>query len=434
MVKKPNIVLLITHDQGQFAGCYSSSEKPNSLKTPNIDKLAQQGIRFENYFCTAPQCSPSRGSIQTSLYPHQNGLMGLVDRGWTLPPSNKTFPMFLKESGYTTHLLGFQHESFNAFTLGYDTISKRRSEMFYNCHKMNKDYHKFFREHQNDDNPFYVCIGLDQVHRPFRIWKGPEIDPKEVIVPDYLPDNKIVREDLSQFYTSIQGVDDCIGNIDNMLEEYNLKEDTLFIYTTDHGEAYPRAKCTLYDPGIKTLLIMSYPNSDIIGENIVCKQMISNIDLCPTILDLVNGTTPRNIEGRSFLPILKEEKETFRNQIFTEKSFHEIYEPMRSIRTNQYKFIINFEQVDNLYQIPGDMRQDKIGNYFLKLNNTPRSKEELYDLKKDPNEFNNLIEESNYKGIKMDLKSRLFEWMKKTDDPILKGKIKDQRTNAPIKF
>jgi len=433
MKKNPNIIMLITHDQGQFAACYSP-EKPNTLKTPNIDKIAQNGIRFTNYFCTAPQCSPSRGGIQTSLYPHQNGLMGLVDRGWTLPSDNKTLPMYLKERGYSTHLLGFQHESFDAFTLGYDTVSKRRTEMFYNCHKMNKDYQEFFIEHQKDDKPFYVSIGLDQVHRPFRIWKGPEINPKDVIVPPYLPDNEIVREDLAEFYSSIEGVDECIGNIEKMLEETNLKDNTLFIYTTDHGEAYPRAKCTLYDPGIKTLLLMSYPNSNIIGKNLVYDQLISNLDLSPTILDLVSDKIPKKIQGKSFLPLLKGEIDKFRNEIFSEKSFHEKYDPIRSIRTEHYKYIMNFDPPNNSYQIPGDMRQDKIGKYFLKLNNESRSKEELYDLKNDPNEFSNLAENSNYNDIRKDLKSRLFNWMEKTDDPILKGKIEDKRTKAPIKF
>ena len=169
MKEKPNIIIFITHDQGQFLGCYSSPQTPNSLNTPNLDILAENGVRFTNHFCTAPQCSPSRGGIQTSLYPHQNGLMGLVDRGWTLPKRNKTLPMYLKEQGYTTHLMGFQHEVFDAYTLGYDTISKRRSEPLYNCQKMNKNYRNFFEAHQNEENPFYVCIGVTQVHRPFGV-------------------------------------------------------------------------------------------------------------------------------------------------------------------------------------------------------------------------------------------------------------------------
>ncbi|MGB5910675.1 MAG: sulfatase [Promethearchaeia archaeon] len=433
MSKKPNIILFITHDQGQYLGCYNSLQTPNSLKTPNLDEVAKNGVRFTNYFCTAPQCSPSRGSIQTSLYPHQNGLMGLVDRGWTLPEINKTLPMYLKENGYTTHLMGFQHEVFDAYTLGYDTISKRRSEPLYNCQKMNKNYQEFFKTHQNDDNPFYVCIGVTQVHRPFGVWGDP-VDPDSVIIPPFLPDNEIVREDLSQFYGAIQGVDSCIGNIINELEDLDLRENTLFIYTTDHGEAYPRAKCTLFDPGIKTLLLMSWPNSNIIQKSTVYHQMISNIDLLPTVLDLIGAEMPNKVEGRSFLPLLKGQTDIFREEIYSEKTFHEIYDPIRSIRTEKFKFIINFEKSKNLYQIGMDIQQDALGKYMLELINKPRPDRELYDLKNDPNETINLVDDLGYKEIVLELKDKLFNWMKQTKDPILNGKIEDQRKENPRKY
>ena len=433
MKEKPNIIIFITHDQGQFLGCYSSPQTPNSLNTPNLDILAENGVRFTNHFCTAPQCSPSRGGIQTSLYPHQNGLMGLVDRGWTLPKRNKTLPMYLKEQGYTTHLMGFQHEVFDAYTLGYDTISKRRSEPLYNCQKMNKNYRNFFEAHQNEENPFYVCIGVTQVHRPFGVWGDP-VDPNRVRVPPYLPDNEIVRIDLSQFYGAIQGVDTCIGNILKQLENLGLRENTLFIYTTDHGEAYPRAKCTLYDPGLKTLLLMSWPGSDILQWDKVYNQMISNIDLLPTLLELIGAKIPKNIEGRSFLPLLKNEINIFRKEIYSEKSFHEHYDPIRSIRTKEFKFIINFEKSESLYQIGMDIQQDAIGKYMLERIKKPRPNEELYDLKKDPNEILNLIDDPNYKDIVKELRNKLYEWMKRTDDPILKGKIKHLRQEPPIRF
>ncbi len=432
-MNNPNIILYITHDQGQFLGCYNSPQTPNSLNTPNLDKLAENGVRFTNHFCTAPQCSPSRGAIQTSLYPHQNGLMGLVDRGWTLPERNKTLPMYLKEEGYTTHLLGFQHETFDAYTLGYDTISKRRLEPLYNCKKLKKKYEEFFENHQNDDKPFYLCIGDIQVHRPFGIWGDP-INPDSVLIPPYLPDNEIVRNDLSQFYGAIQVVDTCIGNIMNKLDEFGLRENTIFIYTTDHGEAYPRAKCTLYDPGLKTLLLISWPRSNILQKNQVYNQLISNIDLFPTVLDLIGAEIPKNIEGRSFLPLLKGETDKFRNEIYSEKSFHEYYDPIRSIRTEDSKFIINFEKSESLYQIGMDMQQDALGKYMLKLIDNPRPNEELYDLKKDPNEFNNLINDPGYFEITKKLKNKLYEWMNQTDDPILKGKIKDLRQKAPVRF
>jgi len=431
--EKPNIILFITHDQGQFLGCYNSPQTPNSLKTPNLDKLAENGVRFTNYFCTAPQCSPSRGGIQTSLYPHQNGLIGLLDRGWTLPEKNKTLPIYLKEQGYTTHLMGFQHEAFDAYSLGYDTISKRRPEPLYNCQKMNKDYQNFFKAHQNEENPFYVSIGVTQVHRPFGVWGDP-VDPNRVIVPPYLPDSKIVRDDLSQFYGAIEGVDNCIGNILRQLEDLDLRENTLFIYTTDHGEAYPRAKCTLYDPGLKTILLMSWPGSDIFKKNKVYNQMISNIDLLPTLLDLIGAKLPKKIEGKSFLPILNGEIDIFRKEIYSEKSFHEYYDPIRSVRTDNIKFIINFEKSKCLYQLGADMKQDALGKYMLERINKPRPDEELYDLKKDPKEIHNLIDDPNYKDILNESRNKLYEWMKQTKDPILKGKIKDLRKAPPIRF
>ncbi|MFX0021065.1 MAG: sulfatase [Candidatus Hermodarchaeota archaeon] len=433
MNKKPNVILFITHDQGQFLGCYNSPQTPNALNTPNLDKLAENGVRFTNLFCTAPQCSPSRGAIQTSLYPHQNGLMGLVDRGWTLPERNKTLPMYLKEQGYTTHLLGFQHEAFDAHTLGYDTISKRRPEPLYNCKKLKKNYEEFLENHKNDEKPFYLCIGDIQVHRPFGIWGDP-VNPDSVLIPPYLPDNEIVRKDLAQFYGAIQVVDNCIGNIIKKLAEFDLREITLFIYTTDHGEAYPRAKCTLYDPGLKTLLLMSWIGSNIFRKNRVYNQLISNIDLLPTLLDIIGAVLPENIAGRSFLPLLKGETDKFRENIFSEKTFHEYYDPMRSIRTEDYKFIINFEESENLYQLGMDLQQDELGKYMLKLINKPRANEELYDLKNDPNEIHNLIDNYSYKDIARELKDKLYEWMRQTNDPILKGRIKDLRQKPPLRF
>ncbi|MHA1488205.1 MAG: sulfatase family protein [Promethearchaeota archaeon] len=427
MKEKPNIVLFITHDQGQYLGCYDGSQTPNSLQTPNINSLAENGVKFTNYFCTAPQCSPSRGGIQTSLYPHQNGLMGLVNLGWSLPETNKTLPIYLKENGYTTHLLGLQHESLDAHSLGYDTISKRGAEFKYSCKRMENNYFKFFSEHANDDKPFYVNIGTIEVHLPFKAWAEP-VDSNLVKVPPFLPDNEMIRENLAEFYGVIHLVDETIGKILKCLEDTGLIENTLFIYTTDHGLPFPRAKCTLYDPGIKTLLLMSYLKSEIFSRGIVINKMISNIDLLPTILDLIGAKIPKNIEGKSFLPILKDNNQDFRSEIFSEKTYHRIYDPIRAIRTNNYKYIKNFEKLDTLYQIPDDIMREPSGQYMKEIYNKPRSEEELYDLDNDPNETNNLINNPDYIDIATELKKRLFKWMKRTNDPILKGKIKEERT------
>ncbi len=433
MKEKPNIILFITHDQGQFIGCYDSKQTPNSLKTPNLDNVARDGIKFNNYFCTAPQCSPSRGSIQTSLYPHQNGLMGLVDRGWTLPETNKTLPMYLKENGYTTHLLGLQHESMDAQTLGYDTMSKRGHVINYSCNRMKRKYRDFLSEHKNIKKPFYACIGSWEVHRPFGGWGDP-VDPVNVKVPPYLPDNDMIHEDFADYYGAIHIVDETIGRLMEHLESFGLAENTLFIFTTDHGEPFPRAKCTLYDPGIKTSLLMSFPNSDLFSNGKEISQMISNIDLLPTILDYIGAKIPKNIEGESFLKCLRNQAEPFRKEIYTEKTFHEFYDPMRSIRTEKYKYIVNFEKFPALYQIDLFTAPFKTGKYMTELIKKPRPDEELYHLISDPTEMNNLCSNSEYKSIKETLKVKLFRWLKETNDPILQGKIKDLRTDPPKIF
>jgi len=426
MNRKPNIVLFITHDQGQYVGCYDSPQTPNSLNTPNIDKIGYEGVRFTNYFCTAPQCSPSRGSMKTSLYPHQNGLMGLVNRGWTMPEDNKTLAMYLKENGYTTHLLGLQHESLDAKTLGYDTISKRGPEFKYSRGRMEKQYFRFFDEHKDDEKPFFVNIGTIEVHRPFRAWSDP-VNPERVKIPPYLPEDERIREDLSQLYGNIEIVDKTIGKILGYLEEIGIRKNTLFIYTTDHGIPYPRAKCTLYDPGLKILLLVHHPNSELFRGGKVVNSMLSNLDLLPSILDFIGGDIPDNIEGKSFIPILKNECEEIREEIYAEKTYHEIYDPIRGVRTKKYKYIKNFQELDSLFQIPADILLDPAGKAVEGKYQKPRPMEELYDLEKDPDEMNNLINDSEYNEILFDLRTKLNDWMVKTNDPLLEGKVKEEK-------
>ncbi|MHA1671434.1 MAG: sulfatase family protein [Promethearchaeota archaeon] len=427
MNKKPNIILFITHDQGQFLGCYNTPQTPNSLHTPNLDKLAKEGIRFTNNFCTAPQCSPSRGSMQTSLYPHQNGLMGLANRGWNLPDNNKTLPQYMKESGYTTHLVGLQHETNFPEKLGYDTMSKRTKDYKYNINKIEKDFLQFIEMHKADEKPFYANFGTIETHRPFRAWADP-VNASNVKVPPFLPDHEMIRNDIAEFYGTIEKVDILIGKLIDKLYDTNLLEDTLFIYTTDHGSAFPRSKCTLYDPGIKTLLLMNLTSSELFSGGKIYDQMISNIDLLPTLVDLAGGKPPVNIEGNSVLPLLRGEIGEFRNRIFAEKTYHELYDPIRCIRTKNYKMIYNFEPLETLYQIPIDVLKDLSGQFMKDSYKNPRIPEELYDLESDPNETVNLAENPEYKDIIGTLKKDLFNWIKYTNDPILFGKIPKQES------
>jgi arylsulfatase A-like enzyme len=236
------------------------------------------------------------------------------------------------------------------------------------------------------------------------------------------------------FYGIINPVDEVIGKIIEILEKTGLRENTLFIYTTDHGSPFPRAKCTLYDPGIKTLLIMACPNQNLFNGGKVLDQMISNIDLMPTLLDFIGADIPGNIEGKSFLPVLKNTTLPFRSEIFTEKNYHDLYDPMRCVRTKEFKYIRNFEPSEYLYQIPLDIERGLFGQGIKDKIKIQRAEEELYDLKNDPNENTNLINDPTYEAVLIELRQDLVSWMKKTNDPLLRGKIMDGRQQPPKKY
>jgi len=341
--------------------------------------------------------------------------------------------MYLKENGYTTYLLGLQHESIDAKTLGYDTVSKRMKDYKYDTKIMLGEYKIFFEEHKDDETPFFANLGVIEIHRPFNIWSEP-VDPKTVIVPPFLPESDDVREDLGLFYGIINPIDETIGKILEILDNTGLRENTLFIYTTDHGSPFPRAKCTLYDPGIKTLLIMNCPNNVFFQGGKVLEQMISNIDLLPTLLDFIGAEIPEGIEGKSFFPVLKDTNLPFRPEIFTEKNYHDLYDPMRSVRTKEYKYIHNFEPCESLYQMPIDIERSLSGQVLKDKIKLKRPIEEFYELGEDPLELNNLAYIPAYNDVLLEFRLKLHYWMKKTDDPLLKGKMKDERRKPPKKY
>jgi arylsulfatase A-like enzyme len=291
---------------------------------------------------------------------------------------------------------------------------------------MEKQYKRFLEEHKSDGKPFFVNIGTIEVHRPFRAWSEP-VDPSRVEVPPYLPDNEEVRKDIAEFYGNVEIVDKTIGKLITYLEELQLIDNTLFIYTTDHGIPFPRAKCTLYDPGLKTCLIMYHKDSKEFSGCKIINSLLSNIDFLPSVIDYIGGKVPDDIEGRSFIPILRGEAEIIRKEIFAEKTFHEIYDPIRGIRTVDFKYIKNFEDLDTLYQMPQDIIRDPAGQVMKERYIEPRPEEELYDLRKDPEEKNNLISSEGYQELLTQMRAKLKQWMEKTNDPLLKGKVKEKR-------
>ena len=412
----PNFLFIITHDTGDLFGSYSKG-----VNTPNLDQLAHSGVVFTNHYCTAPQCSPSRGSILTGQFPHTHGLMGLANYGWFLN-SEHTIPKELTRHGYSTHLIGLQHEHENPSKLGYQNISDRNVMPWVD--NVTPQVVEFLTKVNEGkiQQPFYCSIGFFDTHRPFIFPDDiSQVSEEDVIIPKYLPDTPEVRSEIANLYSSIKTVDRGIGRILETLRKCSFFEDTIVIFTVDHGPALPRAKCTLYDPGIKTALIINWPSK--IKEGKIQKELLSNIDLFPTILDLSGIPIPKQIQGQSFKNLLLNEKYAEQEYIFAELTYHDIgFNPIRAIRTKEWKFIKNFTPLDYLFEIPDDVIESPSAKAWLNYHPeyyTPRSKEELYDLKNDPMEQINLAEDSQYQTIKLELEKKLITCLKVTNDPIL---------------
>ncbi len=263
-MKRPNIIFMITHDTGRYLGTYG-----HQVETPNLDKLAENGVRFDQYYCPAPQCSPSRGSILTGKYPHNNGLIGLAHLGFHINEGETTTPNELRKAGYETSLIGFSHETIgeeefgqysSTYKLGFDryeAIEGARSP------RVADKTIEFLKEKadKDDDQPFYANVGFWETHRSFDEYEPLADDVDSINVIDYLPDTPNIRKDLSQFHGSVKVLDEAVGRIMHALEETGLSDNTIVIFTTDHGIAFPRAKGTMKDAGLETALIFLQPST-----------------------------------------------------------------------------------------------------------------------------------------------------------------------------
>jgi N-sulfoglucosamine sulfohydrolase len=425
---RPNIVMVITHDTGQNIGCYEGC----SVSTPNLSRLAAEGIVFNNYFCTAPQCSPSRGSIITGRYPHQHGIMGLTHRGWELNQEEKTLGMYFQDSGYRTYLFGLQHESSDATRLGYETVCNTAVKAEDVSHLVADFIHQEGKDISCglQKEPFFAMVGFWETHRPFNRPGYEYIDPEGIELPPYLPDTPGIRQDVARFYGQVKAVDAAIGVIRQAIQDARLDENTVFIFTTDHGPAFPRAKGTLYDPGTKTALVMRCPEG--IQTGVICDELLSNVDLLPTLLEITGSKVPEEVVGRSFAALLCGEECKPRTHVFTELTWHDRYNPMRAIRTERYKYIQNFEERMPLVYVPRDILKELAGEQVIAdYYGAVRPAEELYDLSSDPNEMQNIADNPQYADVKQKLKDELRKWMSETNDPLLNGRVEGRTKDEP---
>ena len=269
------------------------------------------------------------------------------------------------------------------------------------------------------ETPFWLTVGFFETHREFPLEH--DVEPAYVLPPTPLPDTPDGRQDMANYIAMAQILDDKIGQVLRALDESGLRDNTLVIYTTDHGLAFPGMKCNLTDHGIGVSLIMQ--GAGLFAGRRVIDAMISHIDLFPTVCDLLDIDAPAWLQGHSMLPLLRGETDSIRDELFAEVSYHAAYEPKRAVRSDRYKYIRRYDdrQGPVLSNIDdGFAKSELVANGFAERAPAP---EQLYDTLLDPVERNNLIDDADYADVLLDLRVRLDRWMRETDDPLLQGHV-----------
>ncbi|MEU9806173.1 sulfatase [Mycobacterium sp. NPDC050853] len=409
---RDNVLIVHWHDLGRYLGTYGHPD----VSSPHLDQLAADGILFTRAHATAPLCSPSRGSLFTGRYPQSNGLIGLAHHGWEYRAGVRTLPQILSGSGWHTALFGMQHETAYPAKLGFDEYDVSNSY----CEYVVEQATRWLRN--SPDKPFLLTAGFFETHRPFPRERYEPSDAQTVNVPDYLPDTPEVREDLAEFYGSISVADAKVGELLDVLTETGLDQNTWVVFMTDHGPALPRAKSTLYDAGTGIALIVRPPRAHA-TESRRYDELFSGVDLLPTLLELLGVEIPEEVQGVSHARNIAKasgELEHVRSELFTAKTYHDSFDPIRAIRTKQYSYIENYAQRPIL-DLPWDIADSPPGRAVAAHITNPRPHRELYNLDTDPGETHNLLgldtnQEST--AIADDLALRLNDWREKTLDVI----------------
>jgi len=412
MPERPNIVLVITHDSGQHWGCYGAG-----VDTPNLDRIAEEGVRFERMYCASPNCSPARGSLFTGRRPVDNGLIGLTHRGFRLRPDVPRLQAVLAEAGYDTRLFGAHHEEPDPHLMGY-AHCQIGPEVGTSLRTVVPLAEEFLLSRPAE--PFLAVVGFSETHRPFPQGYEPD-DPEQVKPLPYLPDEAPVRQDIADLNGMIRGVDGALGRLDNALETAGLRSNTLFIYTTDHGIAFPYSKATLFEPGVSVSLVMRGPGGFQGGQ--VRREFAQHIDVMPTLLELAGVACPEEVEGRSLVPLVTGQDVAWREELFTELTYHAAYDPMRAVRTEQYKYIRSYE--DRPLLVPPNVDAGHSKTMFLQRREQDkrRPREQLYDLLADPIERHNLAADPAQASVLAEMRGRLDRHLEARGDPILAGPI-----------
>jgi len=409
---RANILLITADDLGFQLGCYGD----RVVTTPNIDRLAGRGMRFTKAYIAASSCSPSRSSILTGLYPHQNGQVGLSQLGYSMKPGLPNMVSLLRKQGYLTGIIGKLHvEPVDDFPFDFANMSHEVSR---HPAKVRELCDAFFGETQN--NPFFLYLNLFDPHGPFErdIDGSPKVKVTEQQAGLFSfigQDTPVLREQVAGFMTCVNRLDEIMGVVLASLKEHGLDKNTSIFFISDNGPPFPRAKVTCYEAGVRVPLIISWPGHFETGVN---SELVSATDLLPTVLELAGAPAVPGLPGQSLRPLLEGRPVDWRQQVFTEYNTHEprMLNPRRAVREGQYKLIMTLLRDPDMVW-PESLTLEK----FRTVQKEAGQGEflELYDLEADPDEFKNLAGTPELKEVQDRLVQSLQKWRRETDDPLL---------------
>ncbi|MGF1453427.1 MAG: sulfatase [Opitutales bacterium] len=437
-----NIVYLHAHDAGRYIQPYGFP-----FENPNLMAFAKESVLFRKAFCIAPTCGPSRAALTSGQYPHQIGMYGLPGgNGWKFDDYGKHLVNVLNGWGYQTVLAGVQHEANHKEhfpEIEYERVLEREAparEQDGECYPETIDKVEMFLATREDPRPFFLSIGIDEPHRDnlkrpemglygksdrftkTRYYDPEKVDYRYTAPPPWLPDLPELRKDMESYREGVKIMDEYMGRVLYSLKHNGLEEDTLVIVTTDHGTEFTGGKMTLSDQGTQVFLMVRGPkgtDTPFAGGKVI-EPMVTHLDIFPTICDVLGKKPPHPLEGKSLVPLASGEVPLLHEVTFAEQTYHGSAEPIRSARSERYKYVRRLSPVANQMRHCGPTCPilEQYGWYNREIGT-----EELYDLYLDPWEACNRIADPAYAAIKADLSQKLDAWMAQTGDPFPTGNI-----------
>lgn len=422
--ERPNFVVIIADD---LAWNDTRPYGHPRIRTPHLDRLAREGMRFDRAFLTTSSCSPSRASILTGRYPHATGAPELHQ---PLPPTQTLVAEPLRKAGYFTAAAGKWHLG-GAVKPQFDRVLEGGGP------SGGENWLKLLRERPKDQ-PFFLWLAAIDPHRPYQPGAvQPPHAPEDAVVPPYLPDNETTRRDLALYYDEIARMDGFIGHVLDELEKQQVSRDTFVLFLSDNGRPFPRCKTTLTDDGIRTPFLVRFPRQ--VKAGATCGSLVSSVDVAPTLLELAGaGKSPLH-QGRSFARLLREPSSAVRDFAFAEHHWHDYRAFERGVRSRRFTYIRNY-----LPELPGTPPADAVKSpTFQEMRRlhasgkltaaqasvfvAPRAAEELYDLESDPHSLRNLAADPAHAPILKQHREALDRQLRETGDTFDRERLTSDR-------